>query len=57
MTSSLQGPTWTNWVGNQSFSPSAMIEVTSEAEIAALVARSGHGRAHLWHRAFVHADH
>lgn len=40
MTSDVQGPTWTNWVGNQSFSPSAIIEVASEAEIAALVARA-----------------
>lgn len=40
MTADVQRPTWTNWVGNQSFSPSAIIEVTSEAEIAALIARA-----------------
>jgi FAD/FMN-containing dehydrogenase len=40
MTADVQRPTWTNWVGNQSFSPSAIIEVTSETEIAALIARA-----------------
>ncbi|MEM7533753.1 MAG: D-arabinono-1,4-lactone oxidase [Chloroflexota bacterium] len=30
--------TWTNWVGNQSFSPSAIIEVHSEADVQQQVA-------------------
>lgn len=33
-------PTWTNWVGNQSFSPREIIEVKTEDEIAPLVARA-----------------
>ncbi|MFN8445773.1 MAG: D-arabinono-1,4-lactone oxidase [Caldilineaceae bacterium] len=32
-------PTWTNWVGNQSFSPKAIYEVSEEAEVAALIQR------------------
>ena len=40
MTSDAQRPTWTNWVGNQSFSPREISEVSSEAEIAALVAHA-----------------
>jgi len=30
--------TWTNWVGNQSFTPQTMIEVATEEEVARLVA-------------------
>lgn len=33
-------PTWSNWVGNQIFSPREIIEIQSEDEIAPLVARA-----------------
>jgi len=32
--------TWTNWVGNQSFSPNAIINVNSEAEVQQYVAQA-----------------
>lgn len=31
---------WTNWVGNQSFTPQAVIEVTSEDDVARLVTKA-----------------
>ncbi len=46
MTHSPQPLTWTNWVGNQSFHPRAIIEVNSEAEVqhqVALAAAQGYG--------------
>ena len=33
-------PRWTNWVGNQSFAPSQIIEVNAEEEIAPLIAEA-----------------
>lgn len=33
-------PRWTNWAGNQSFSPRQIVEVTTEGEIAPWVARA-----------------
>ena len=38
MTDQPQPLTWTNWFGNQSFSPNAIIEVSSEAEVQRRVA-------------------
>ncbi|MBK9050481.1 MAG: FAD-binding protein [Chloroflexi bacterium] len=38
MAEPIQPITWTNWVGNQSFSPRAIIDVASEAEVQAHVA-------------------
>ncbi|MEM7134199.1 MAG: D-arabinono-1,4-lactone oxidase [Chloroflexota bacterium] len=38
MTNQPQQPTWTNWFGNQSFSPNAIIKVRSEAEVQQHVA-------------------
>ena len=31
-------PSWTNWVGNQSFSPARMVQARSEADVVAAVA-------------------
>ncbi|RLT33427.1 MAG: FAD-binding protein, partial [Chloroflexi bacterium] len=33
-------PRWTNWVGNQSFTPRQMIEIQAEEEIAPLIAQA-----------------
>ena len=33
-------PRWTNWVGNQSFAPSQIIEINGEEEIAPLIAEA-----------------
>ena len=46
MTEPTQPLTWTNWVGNQSFSPRAIIEVASEVEVqehVAAAAANGYG--------------
>lgn len=37
-THATERPVWTNWVGNQSFSPSRIIEIHREEEIAPLIA-------------------
>ncbi|MGH3667922.1 MAG: FAD-binding protein, partial [Acidimicrobiia bacterium] len=44
-TSSMDGGSWTNWVGNQSFSPREIVAVDSETDVQREVARassSGH---------------
>jgi FAD/FMN-containing dehydrogenase len=40
MTNQQQPVTWTNWVGNQSFTPNAIIEVTEEVALQQLVAEA-----------------
>ena len=42
-TSSIDGETWANWVGNQSFSPRQVVRVESEDDVRRQVARAAAG--------------